>query len=84
MNLGKIKCKEPIFLSLFFEDSVSLWGYGIFGGGGGTYRDTGYLNKIFRDIEHNRWGYKPPELTGYGIFRPKGYGILYFKITLNL
>lgn len=32
--------------------------------------------KIFRNIEHALKGYKPRELTGYGIFRPKimGYG----------
>ena len=32
----------------------------------------GYLNQRFRDImEHKSWRYKPLELTGYWVFRPK-------------
>ena len=41
--------------------------------------DTGYLNKTETraNIEHKRWRYKPPEITGtgHGIFRPNINGI---------
>ena len=33
------------------------------------------MNKSFGDIEHESWRYKQPQLTGYGILRPKINGI---------
>lgn len=50
-------------------------GYGMFEGEMNGIRNIRKM-KRFRNIEHALKGYKPRELTGYGIFRPKimGYG----------